>query len=65
MSLATLRNNAGLSLHGLADKSGVNYMKIHQIEKGKINPENITLKTALKLSEALECEPKELIGNER
>ena len=61
MGLAHLRRAAGLTLHGLADKSGVNYMKIHQIEHGKIKPENITLRTALKLAIALNCDPEELI----
>ena len=61
MGLETLRRAAGLTLHGLADKSGVNYMKIHQIERGKIKPENITLRTALKLAVALNCDPEELV----
>lgn len=62
MSLEKLRQEAGLTLHGLAAKSGVNYMKIHQIERGKINVRNIALKTAIKLSDALNCTPEDLIG---
>ena len=46
MALAKLRKDAGLTLHGLAKKSGVNYQKIHQIERGKIKSANITLRTA-------------------
>lgn len=61
MGLAKLRNDAGLTLHALAEKSGVNYMKIHQIERGKIKPENITLRVAQKLANALGCEPKDLM----
>lgn len=61
MGIRTLRQDANLTLQGLADKSGVHYMKIHQIEKGKINIENITLRVALKLAEALECTPADLI----
>ena len=61
MSLAALRKKAGLSLHALAKKSGVNFMKIHQIEKGKINVENIALRTAQKLAKALDCEPSDLL----
>lgn len=61
MGLAKLRQEAGLSLHGLAAISGVNYMKIHQIERGKIKPENITLRVAQKLANALGCEPKDLM----
>ena len=49
MGLRELRQTKGLTLKGLAALSGVNYMKIHQIETGKIHPENIALKTAVKL----------------
>ena len=38
MGLRELRQTKGLTLKGLAALSGVNYMKIHQIETGKINP---------------------------
>jgi len=61
MGLAKLRKDTGLTLHQLAEKSGVNFMKIHQIEHGKINPQNIALKTAQKLATALDCEPKDLL----
>lgn len=61
MGLAKLRREAGLTLHQLAALSGVNYMKIHQIERGKIKAQNITLRVALKLAKALDCEPEDLI----
>ena len=61
MGLAKLRKDAGLTLHQLAARSGVNYMKIHHIEHGKIKPENITLRTAQKLADALGCEPKNIM----
>jgi len=61
MGLATLRKKAGLTLKQLAALSGVNYMKIHQIERGKIKPEHIMLRTAQKLADALGCEPKDLM----
>lgn len=64
MGLAKLRSDAGLTLHALAEKSGVNYMKIHQIERGKIKPENITLRVAQKLANALDCEPKDLMAED-
>ena len=63
MSLAKLRKDAGLTLHKLAEKSGVNYQKIHQIEHGKIKVENITLRTAQKLAKALDCRPEDLLNN--
>lgn len=62
MNLESMRQAAGLPLHKLAELSGVNYMKIRQIERGKIKPENITLRTAQKLADALSCEPKDLIN---
>ena len=61
MNLESMRRAAGLSLHQLAKLSGVNYMKIHQIERGKIKTENITLRTSQKLADALGCEPKDLM----
>ena len=61
MGLREKRLEKGLTLHGLAKLSGVNYMKIHQIEHEKIKPENITLRVAIKLAEALDCTPKDLL----
>ena len=64
MSLANLRKAKGLTLKGLEELSGVNYQKIWQIENGVIKSENITLKTAQKLAEALGCAPEDLLTNE-
>ncbi len=61
MGLRDLRLAKGYSLHKLAELSGVNYMKIHQIEHRKIQPENIRLSTAIKLASALGCDPQDLI----
>lgn len=61
MALKLLRLKKGYTLQELAAVSGVNYMKIHQIETGKIKPKNLTVKTALKLSKALDCTPEDLI----
>lgn len=61
MSLKEERKKKGLTLHELSDKSGVHYMKIHQIEAGKIKAENMILKNGLKLSDALDCHPKDLL----
>lgn len=61
MGLAKFRKDAGLTLHQLAAKSGVNYQKIWQIEHGVIKAENITLKTAKKLADALDCDPQDLL----
>lgn len=64
MGLREKRLAKGLTLKQLAELSGVHYMKIHQIETGKIKPENITLRNAVKLTEALECTPGELLNKE-
>lgn len=64
MGLRELRQAKGLTLKQLAEISGVHYMKIHQIENGKIKPENMTLRNAIKLAEALGCTPDELLNKE-
>lgn len=61
MSLKEKRLAAGLSLAALAKKSGVHPVKICQIETGKIDPMNISLKNALRLADALNCHPRDLI----
>ena len=63
MALAKLRKEANLTLHQLADLSGVNYQKIWQIENGVIKSENITLRTAQKLAKALACNPEDLLNS--
>lgn len=50
MGLKEKRLEKGMTLKELAAVSGVHYMKIYQIETGKIKPENITLRNALKLA---------------
>ena len=64
MGLRKLRTDAGLTLKQLAAISGVNFMKIHQIETGKINPQNMALKTAEKLAKALNCSHSDLLAVE-
>ena len=61
MGLAKLRKDSGLTLHQLAKASGVNYQKIWQIEHGVIKPENIALKTALKLAKYFGCRTSDLL----
>ena len=61
MGLRDMRKAKGYTLKGLAAVSGVNYQKIHQIETGKINPQNVTLKTAMKLAKALDCKPEDIL----
>ena len=61
MGLAKLRKDSGLTLHQLAKASGVNYQKIWQIEHGVIKPENIALKTAIKLANYFGCSTSDLL----
>ena len=61
MSLRLKRKKAGMTLFKLADASGLNYMHVYRIEIGDIDIERIQLKTAIKLANALGCEPKDLL----
>ena len=61
MGLKDLRTAKGFSRSELAKISGIRYQKIIDIEVGIIKPENIALKTAVKLAAALGCDPAELM----
>ena len=61
MGLKDLRAAKGLSRSELAKISGIRYQKIRDIEVGIIKPENIALKTAVRLAAALGCDPAELM----
>ena len=61
MSLKKRRQAAGMTLQALADKSGVHPVKICQIETGRIKAENLSLKNALRLADALGCHPRDLL----
>lgn len=61
MGLKDLRAAKGLSRSELAKISGIRYQKIRDIEVGIIKPENIALKTVVKLAAALSCDPAELM----
>lgn len=65
MGLKDLRLAKGYSRTELAKVSGIRYQKIRDIEVGIIKPENITLKTALKLAQALDCQPEDLTKPDR
>lgn len=61
MGLKDLRLAKGYSRTELSKISGIRYQKIRDIEVGIIKPENIALKTAIKLATALECDPAGLM----
>ena len=64
MSLESKRLERGMSRGELAKKSGVHYVKIHQIETRKIDPANMTLRTAVRLADALHVDPREFLREE-
>lgn len=51
----------GLTRSELARKSGVHPVKIAQYEDETLRPENMTLRNAIKLADALECEPRDFL----
>lgn len=60
-NLRTARKAKGFTLKQLAELSGVHYVKIQQIEAGKIDIRNITLQNGLRLAHALGVRPEDLI----
>lgn len=59
---ARLRVERGLGQRELSEASGVNLRQIQSLESGAIAAENISLKNALRLADALGIHPRELIG---
>lgn len=50
-----------MSIKKLAELSGVHLIKLYQIESGKIKTENMSLKNAAKIADALGCDPRDLL----
>lgn len=59
--LAILRINAGLTQKELSIRSGVNIRQIQRYESSSSDTGNMTLKNAIAISEALECDVKSLV----
>ena len=55
------RSVMGLTQRELAEKSGVNIRQIQKYESGEYDTGNMTLKNALAIAGALECEVKDLL----
>lgn len=51
--ITELRKSAGLTQKALADAAGINIRQIQKIESGEIQIENITVKNAKALADAL------------
>ena len=52
-ALYDLRQSRGLTQKALAEQTGINIRQIQKIEKGEIKIDNITLKNAIALADAL------------
>lgn len=55
------RSVMGMTQKELAEKSGVNIRQIQKYESGEYDVGNMTLKNALAIAGALECEVKDLL----
>lgn len=51
--LRAARKSANLTQQGLADLSGINIRQVQKIESGEIKIENVTLRTAKSIADAL------------
>lgn len=61
-NLKELRKAAGLTQAELAQKSGVNPRMIQYYEQGFKDLSKAAFETGLKLAEALNCDPRDLIS---
>lgn len=61
VNLARIRAKSGLSAYELSLRIGKDASYIHKVESGKIN---VSLKSILKICEALNIEPVELFESE-
>lgn len=60
-----LREVKGMTQKKLAEETGINIRQIQKYESGEYNPENITLKNAVALADALGCDPKDFLPHYR
>lgn len=60
-NLKELRRKAGLTQAQLAEKSGVNIRMVQYYESGFKDLNKAAFETGLKIAEALECDPRDLI----
>lgn len=65
MNLATLRKEAKLTQMALSVRSGINIRQIQKIESGEIDINNITLRNAIALADALDVSMDDLIDREK
>lgn len=61
MGLKAIRTEKGMNIKELAELSGVHLIKIYQIENGTIKPENMSLRNAVRLANALDCDCRDFL----
>lgn len=61
-SLKARRQDLGLSQKALAAAAGINLRQLQKMEAGEISLQNITLKNALALADALGVDVRDLIS---
>ena len=61
MPLKKRREALGLTLADLSRMTGIHIVTLSRLEHGKISPRKMTLENAVKLADALLCEPRELL----
>lgn len=60
-NLKELRQKAGLTQAALAEKAGVNLSMIQFYEQGFKDLNKAAFETGLRIAEALDCDPRDLI----
>lgn len=55
------RSSSGMTQKELSEKSGVNIRQIQRYESGSSGCENMTLKNAIAIADALECDVRSLL----
>lgn len=61
MILKELRKQRDLTLKQLSEKSGIHLVQLSKYEHGKLKLENMSLKNAIKLADALDCRPEDFL----
>lgn len=63
MRLKTIRQERGLTLKELSEKSGIHFVQLSKYETGVSKLENMSLKNAVILAHALECQPEDFLDS--
>lgn len=61
MALKAIRQDPGLTLKELSEKSGIHIVQLAKYERGVSKLENMSLKNAVTLARALDCRPEDFL----